>query len=285
MKMRRASSRSSFRRNGRGVSPAISTVMLTSAIVVLLLVTIVFANNFLNARLAENEFSAMEQFMQTVGLQIDDVAWIIGRTQTIRYASKFGQVSFENGTLVYSVYVNKTGQGYVHVANYSVGILLFNMPISKYSLGNNYYESIFPSDRSFIQKGTSAPVSHVYATEQLPMPDGSFIRVVVAPIIRMLNSTISMSGATTNYFKFYLPILTNGTSPHNSQSVTLTGKNVLVKTEGSVNAVRICISFPRIGEGFGSDFFNFDSQEKVISFSKPSIIEFYTSEVSVSLGL
>jgi len=44
MKMRRASSRSSFRRNDRGVSPAISTVMLTSAIVVLLLVTIGFAN-------------------------------------------------------------------------------------------------------------------------------------------------------------------------------------------------------------------------------------------------
>jgi lysophospholipid acyltransferase (LPLAT)-like uncharacterized protein len=44
MKMRRASSRSSFRRNGRGVSPAISTVMLTSAIVIMLLVTIGFAN-------------------------------------------------------------------------------------------------------------------------------------------------------------------------------------------------------------------------------------------------
>jgi lysophospholipid acyltransferase (LPLAT)-like uncharacterized protein len=44
MKMRRASSRSSFRKNGRGVSPAISTVMLTSAIVMLLLVTIGFAN-------------------------------------------------------------------------------------------------------------------------------------------------------------------------------------------------------------------------------------------------
>jgi hypothetical protein len=285
MKMRRASSRSSFRRNGRGVSPAISTVILTSAIVVLLLVTIVFANNFLNARLAENEFSAMEQFMQTVGLQIDDVAWIIGRTQTIRYASKFGQVSFENEILVYSVYVNKTGQSDIYLANYSVGVLLFNMPISKYSLGNNYYESIFPSDRSFLQKGTSAPVSHVYATEKLPMRDGSFIRVVVAPTIRMLNSTISMSGATTNYFKFYLPILTNGTSPYHSQSVTLTGKNVLVKTEGSVNAVKIRVSFPRIGEGFGSDFFNFDSEEKVVDVPDGSIIEFYTSEVSVSLGL
>jgi hypothetical protein len=245
----------------------------------------VFANNFLNARLAENEFSAMEQFMQTVGLQIDDVAWIIGRTQTIRYASKFGQVAFESVALNYTVYVDKPGQADIYLANYSVGILLFNMPISKYSLGNNYYKSIFPSDRSFLQKGTSAPVSHVYATEKLPMCDGSFIRVVVAPIIRMLNSTISMSGATTNYFKFYLPILRNGISPYHSQSVTLTGKSVLVKTEGSVNAVKIRVSFPRIGEGFGSDFFNFDSQEKVVYVPEDSIIEFYTSEVSVSLGL
>jgi len=275
----------SLRRDRKAVSPAISTVILTSAVIVLLIVTIAFANNFLNARMAENEFSAMEQFMQTVGLQIDDVAWIIGRTQTIRYASKFGQVSFENKTLVYSVYVNKTGQNNVYVANYSVGVLLFNMPIVKYSLGNNYYESIFPSDRSFLQKGTSAPVSHVYATEKLPMRDGSFIRVVVAPSIRMLNSTISMGVNKNNYFKFYLPILSNGTSPYHSQSVTLTGKNVLVKTEGSVNAVKIRISFPKINSGFGSDFFNFDSQEKVVDVPDGSIIEFYTSEVSVSLGL
>ena len=284
MKMRRASSRSSFRRNGRGVSPAISTVILTSAIIVLLLVTIVFANNFLNARLAENDYSAIKQFMQTVGLQIDDVAWIIGRTQTIRYASKFGQVSFESVALNYTVYVNKGG-GYAYSTSNRTGILLFNMPVSQYSLGNHYYESIFPSDRSFLQKGTSAPVSHVYAIEELPMSDGSFIRVVVAPIIRMLNSTISMSETTNNYFKFYLPILISGTSPHNSQSVTLTGKNVLVKTESSVNAVKIHISFPKTNLGFDSGFFNFDSEEKVISFSKPSIIEFYTSEVSVSLGL
>ena len=282
--MRRASSRSSFRRNGRGVSPAISTVILTSAIIVLLLVTIVFANNFLNARLAENEFSAMEQFMQTVGLQIDDVAWIIGRTQTIRYASKFGQVSFESVALNYTVYVDK-GAGYVYSISYLAGVLLFNMPISEYSLGNNYYESIFPSDRSFLQKGTSAPVSYVYAIEKLPMRDGSFIRIVVAPIIRMLNSTISMGESENNYFKFYLPVLSNGTSPYKSQSVTLTGRNVLVKTESSVTAVNITVSFPRTGEGFGSYFFNFDPEEKVISFSKPSIVEFYTSEVSVSLGL
>jgi len=59
MKMRRASSRSSFRRNGRGVSPAISTVMLTSAIVVLLLVTIGFANK---ARMVVPKFVRVVSF-------------------------------------------------------------------------------------------------------------------------------------------------------------------------------------------------------------------------------
>jgi uncharacterized membrane protein (DUF485 family) len=270
-----------LRRDKRAVSPAISTVVLTSAVVVLLIVTIAFANNFLDARLAENEFTAMEQFMQTVGLQVDDVAWIIGRTQTIRYASKYGQVNFENEALVYSVYVDD-----VLFANYSVGLLLFNMPVSKYSIGNNYYENIFPSDRSFLQEGTSAPVSYVYARERLPMLDGSFIRVVVTPIIRMLNSTISMSGIEeNNYFKFYLPILSNGTSPYHSQSVTLTGKDVLVKTEDNVNEVEIRISFPRLDEFFDSLFFNFEEGEIVVDVPDGSIIEFYTSEVSVSIGL
>jgi hypothetical protein len=182
--------------------------------------------------------------------------------------------------LVYSVYVDD-----VFFANYSVGVLLFNMPISRYSVGNYYYECIFPSDRSFLHEGTSAPVSYVYARERLPMLDGSFIRVVVTPTIRMLNSTISMGEEENNYFKFYLPVLTNGTNPYHSQSVTLTGKDVSVKTEDNVNEVRIEISFPRMDEFFDYLFFNFEEGEKVVDVPDGSIIEFYTSEVSVSLGL
>ena len=52
-----------LRRDEKAASPAISTVILTSAVVVLLLVTVTFGNSFLNARMAENEFSAMKQFM------------------------------------------------------------------------------------------------------------------------------------------------------------------------------------------------------------------------------
>jgi len=230
--------------------------------------------------MAENEFSAVKQFMQTVGLQIDDVAWTVGRTQTIRYTSKFGQVNFESLALNYTVYVDDT-----YVANYSVGILLFNMPVTKYSIGNNYYEPIFPSsDSSFLQKGASAPVSYVYVIEKLPMNDGNFIRVVVAPSIRMLNSTISTSGEEKNYFKFYLPVLSSGTHPRNSQSVTLAGNSVSVKTE-SVNTIKIRVTFPKASLGFDADFFKFESIEEIVGVPPSSVIEFYTGEVIVSLGL
>jgi hypothetical protein len=282
---RKKSSLRSLRKDKRAISPAISTVILTSAVITLLLITIVFANNFLDARLAENEFSAMKQFAQTMGLQIDDVAWTIGRTQTIRYASKYGQVNFESLALTYSVYVNK-GAGYVYLANYSAGILLFNMPVSKYTLGNNYHELIFPSsDSSFLQIGTSAPISQVYVIEKMPMDDGNYIRIVVAPTVRMLNSTISNGGETQNYYKFYLSDLSPGTHPRYSQSVTLTGKNVTRVTDGNVNAIRITITFPNAGLGFDSSFFYFESTTEEVDIQDGSIIEFYTGEVIVSLGL
>jgi hypothetical protein len=254
-------------------------------VVVLLLVTIVFANNFLSARMAENEFSAMKQFMQTTGLQMDDVAWTTGRAQTIRYASRFGLVNFESLALNYSVYVDK-GAGYVFLANYSTGIVLFNMPMSKYSIGNNYHERISPaSDRSFLQMGTSALVCHVFVIEKAPMNDGNYIRVVASPSIRMLNSTISTGGEVKNYFKLYLPILSSGTHPRYSQSITLVGSTVSVKTESDVNRIKIRVVVPKASLGFDQDFFHFDNVEEEVDVPDGSILQFYTGEVIVSLGL
>jgi len=273
----------SLRKDKRAVSPAISTVILTSAIVTLLLVTIVFANNFLSARLAENEFNSMKQFMKTAGLQVDYVAWIEGSTQTVRYASRYGQVDFENRTLIYSVYVYKTG-GYEFFANYSVGVLMFNMPADRYSMTNNYYERVFPLNSSFLQVN-STPVCHIFIVEKLPMSDGSYIRIVAAPTIRMF-----ISGSATDIgqnYKFYLPILytSNATQPYRSQSVTLTGTNVQYKTMGGVNRVKVVLSFPKASYGFDNTFFQFENTTEEVIFQQSSTIQFYTGAVNVTLGL
>lgn len=272
-----------FKKNKRAVSPSISTVILTGTIVVLLISTVAFANNFLDSRMAETEFSTIGQFMQTVGLQIDDVAWTAGRTQTVRYVSKYGQVNFESVTLNYSIYVKESSEWQLVLTN-TTGIILFNMPVSKYSVGNGYFERIFPSDNSFLQKGPSAPITHLFIIEKLPMVDGNFIRVAVAPSFRMLNSTI-IGAEQKNYSKFYLVSLVPGIHPHNSQSITITGKNVRRSIRSGVEEVKINVTFPNDTLGFNSEFFKFKSIEETFILSSDSIVEFYISEVVASIGL
>jgi hypothetical protein len=255
----------------------------------MLVATIPFARNFLDARTAEYEFNAMKESMQTVALRLDDVAWTIGRTQTIHYTSKFGWVSFRSLALNYAVYVDK-GAGYPNqsLANYSTGILMFNMATSRLSLGNNYFERLFPLDNLFLLDGVSAPISHVYAIEKLPMNDGSFVRVVIAPSIRTLNTTITIPGNQSDYYKFYLPILVSGNSPGPSQSMKLVGSTISLKMEKDVRKVKVQISFPQNSAGFDQAFFNFASLEQEVDVtdgSDGSIIEFYTMSIAVSLGV
>lgn len=271
-------------KNGReAVSPAISTVVLTGAIVTMLVATIPFARNYLNVTTARFEFSSMELSMQNMALQLDDVAWTIGRTQTFRYTSNFGWVNFSPLSLCYTVYVDK-GSGYAPFANYSTGILMFKMATNMYSLGNNYFQPLFPSGTSFLESGAAAPISHVFTVERLPMSDGSYIRVVVAPSIRMLNTTISTVN-TTNYCNFYLPILVAGSSSYTSQSVRLVGDAISLNMTSLVQKVKIQVSFPQGLAGFDQTFFNFDNLTKEVSVAAGSIIQFYTMSITVLLGV
>jgi len=265
------------------VSPAISTVVLTGAIVTMLVATIPFARNYLNATTARHEFSSMELSMQNMALQLDDVAWTIGRTQTFHYTSNFGWVSFSPLSLCYTVYVDK-GSGYALFANYSTGILMFKMATNMYSLGNNYFQPLFPSGTSFLENGAAAPISHVFTVERLPMSDGSYIRVVVAPSIRMLNTTISTVN-TTNYCNFYLPILVAGSSSYTSQSVRLVGNAISLNMTSLVQKVKIQVSFPQGLAGLDQTFFNFDNLTKEVSVAAGSIIQFYTMNITVLLGV
>ena len=256
----------------------------------MILVAMGFANNFLDARMAENEFSTNKQFMLTTGLQIDDIAWTIGRTQTVRYSSKFGNMKFQSSALNYLVEVNGTGtdgEWEPLFPNGTVtGMILFNIPVSTYSISNNYFERISPaSNGSFLQQGPSAPVSHVFCVEKLPMAEGNYTRIVVVSSIRMLNSTIAgPQQSATNYFKFYLPSLVPaGSNPYRSQSITLTGDSITKVIKSGVSQVRISVTYNE-GLGFDSDFFNFDHDTEIVDLPAGSVVEFYIGKVKVTLG-
>jgi hypothetical protein len=266
-----------LRKNKQAISPAVSSTILTSAIIVMLLVTIAFVNSYLNGQIAQNDFNSMTQNMQTVGLQVDDVAWIPGRTQTLTYASKYGGITFRSPALTYSFYFDGS-----LAASFSVGVVLFNIPISSYSVANNYFKELFPSSNSFLQNGTSAPVSRVFVTEKIPMQDGNFIRIVVAPIVRQLNALIN----GVSYTRFYLPILNLGSAPQLSQSITLTGINVQHEISSNINNVTIVVAFPNaVGMGLTPGFFNFAATSQTVMLGTSSVVEIYGGNVTVSLGI
>jgi hypothetical protein len=234
---------------------------------------------------AENEYSTNKQFMLTTGLQTDDVAWTIGRTQTVRYSSEYGNMQFNNSTIKYTFQVD-TGSGLRTLFEQETGIILFNIPVSSYSMGNNYFERISPlSNGSFLQFGASAPATHVFCVEKLPMTDGSFTRIVAVPSVRMLNSTITgPQQITTNYFKLYLPFLQNGTHLYRSQSVTLSGNGITKVIESGVRQIQVTVAFPKGSAGFDNSFFNFDDVTETVNLPSGSVVEFYLGKVLVILG-
>ncbi|MCW3998462.1 MAG: hypothetical protein NWF10_07835 [Candidatus Bathyarchaeota archaeon] len=253
----------------------------------MLLVTMVFANTFLDTRLAENEFNANKQFLLTTGLQIDDIAWTIGRTQTIRYSSRFGTMAFQSAALNYTFEV-RIGSAWKTLFSNITGMIMFNMPVEAFSMGNNYFDRISPtSNGSFLQQGSTAPVNHVFGVTNLPMAEGNYTRLVVAPTIRVLNSTIAgpQQGAT-RYYKFYLPVLEPGTHLYRSQSITMTGSDITKIAESGVNQVKITLTFPNGDEslGFGSNFFKFDHSTEIVNLPGNSVVEFYVGSVIVTLG-
>jgi hypothetical protein len=280
--------------NTGAASTAISTVILTGVMVALISVALVFVNSSLWTNVASSDFNSGEQFMQTIGLQIDNVAWTIGRKATVQYSSTYGSVSFLPSALNYTVYVKTQGSGsYQFFASYTTGVLLFNIPTSKFSVSNGYYQLLYPpSAKNLTFTGTSAPVARVFCVEKLtpPMSDGSFVRVVVAPSIRSLFSNMTTTGTSTYYVRLYLPVLVQGSVGGSSKSVTLTGSSVSVNTQNQITSINVTAGFPSgtSQQGFNASFFHFSSNTQIINVPSGysnSVLELYNGKVTLQLGV
>ena len=261
-------------------------IIMTAALVVLVLVAAGFASNELTLQMAEGEFSSSKDFMQSTGTQIDNVAWTIGRTETVDYTAKYGQVAFAPQGLTYTfkIYDNSI---LLDTYTFTTGMILYNMPAGTYSVGNNYFSRIIPSNSgSFLQSGVSSPVYQVFAVEKIPAY-GSYARIVTVPSVRYLTSTINGE----NYYEFYLPSLVSGSSPYLSQSLTLTSNGLSMDTpSGAITQVQITAAAiqtpaPLGFNSFSTSFFSFSSTTASVSINSGSLVEIYNGQVTVSIGL
>ena len=260
-------------------------IIMTAVLVVLVIVAANFANNELTLQTAKGEFTSSEDFMQSTGTQIDNVAWTIGRTETVDYTAKYGQVAFAPNVLTYTFKIY-SGNTVLDTYTFTTGMILYNMPASTYSVGNNYFSRIIPSDSgSFLQSGVSSPVYQVFSVENIPAY-GSYARIVTVPSVRYLTSTIG----TENYYEFYLPSLVLGSRPYLSQSLTLTGNGLIVDaptgaiTQVQITAAAIQSPLPLGFNSFNTSFFNFTSTTATVNVNS-GLVEIYNGQVTVSIGL
>jgi hypothetical protein len=254
----------------------------------MILIAMSYANNILALKMAQNEYSTNKQFMQTTAQQIDDIAWTVGRTQTVSFSNKYGNVQFQAIALNYTFRIHTLSSGWENLTlSGKTGIILYNMPVGSYSLGNNYFQRL-PSNVTtpFLLSGSTAPISQVVCEQKVPMNDGTYNRIVLVPNMRVLTSTVT----STNYLKFYLPDIENGTNLYRSQSITLTGNGITKVTRSNVDQVILSVSFPKAASGFDSSFFNFNSTSITLNGSSTpklppnSVVEFYVGKVVVAIG-
>lgn len=285
------SHKKNFQGHRSAITPAISTIILTAVLVVLVLVTATYADNELTLQMAEGEFSSNSNFMQTTGMQIDNVAWTIGRTETIDYTVKYGQVAFAPNVLTYTFeMLNKAG-AVLETYTFTTGMVLYNMPASSYSVGNDYFSRIVPStSSSFVQWNVSSPVYQVFESENIAAY-GPYARIITVPTVRVLNSTLNGAG----YYEFYLPSLVSATSPYHSESLTLTGSGLSMETpSGNIASVQITATpassvinslNPALDFKVNNAFFDFQSPTETIAISSNSLVEIYIGQVTVSIGI
>jgi len=266
-------------RNVRGVSPAVSAVILTAAIVVLVLVAMSFATTFLEARISESEFASVRQFMQTAAVQVDDVAWTPWRTQTFRHSCKYGRMTFISGALNYTIcYKNASGEYYISELS---GILAYEMPISKYNMYDGYFDLVYPTSDSLVFKGATAPVARVFAIEKLST--GNYVRLVLNPCVRVVEANVSGE----KQYKVYLPILYKAEPKGNNPTVTFTSTQLSSLVIPNVTEIRIVVT----SLIYDADFFvespaSVDKiADEVIDVDDGSTLILYIGEVRVSIGV
>jgi hypothetical protein len=277
--------------NRRAEGTLIATLILMAITLFCMSITLSFVQANLARRSGENEFTLAKTFMKNIGLGVDDVAWHDGQMNTLQYSSKDAEIHLHPGLIHYKIEVLRTGTGQIYqevneTRDKYLGVLLYDIPQTKYSLDNTYFEEILPGKMTdVVQNSTTSPITRVFALQRPPRTDENYyVSVGVAPLIRSVPFNITTgSGVTSKYVRLYLVDLHQGDlTPANPRYLTLTGGGVEAKVIPNVKSLRVTVIFPQEAKGYNSDFFNFPSTSQIIDFgSSGAEIELYFGNVEV----
>jgi flagellin-like protein len=253
--------RECFKRR-RGDAPIIATIILMAITVFTVFVTLTFVNSNLARREGESEFTLSKNFMRTVGLAVDDVAWKQGQTDSIPYGSKQSEMMMREEVISYTLTITYTDpqRSPETLPPVLTNALFYSLPLIHYSLQDGYFEELLPGKlNSIVQNGADQPSARVFAFQKNPIKDeGDYIRVGVISLPRRIEYSITTGSppVSDKYLKLFIPILVKGVStPSNPQYITLTGGAPQVKVYDGVESIRVRVDFPKLLNGYDNSLF------------------------------
>jgi len=135
-----------------GVSPAISTVIVTAATVVLVLVASQYAYRIMEQNRGAAEFASAKKAM----LKLNDSIWYVSdKPQTSRatlFTANYGEMMLVSNAINMSVIVNVAGNNRFY--SITSGLIKYCISTNYVTYGENYKEYVLGNDTLIVTRGT-----------------------------------------------------------------------------------------------------------------------------------
>ncbi len=269
----------------RGVSPLISTWLIMVTTMLALSVTLGYTQSTLTRKNGETDFESAKNFMRNLGLQVDDVAWVKGRVDTVHFTSQYGQLEYLPGAVTYTIDFYDASNAHLgSTVIVDCDIFMYNMPVEKYYLEEGYYQTLISEgDDNLILTGVNAPVTRVFATQSSIVGNNQYLRIALVPAIRYQSYNVTY-GATTRYIRLYIPKLQPGYSSNQPKSVVLTGLDINTEIRQGVRKIVVSVDFPLLDQNYDNNFFKFQPPGETITLTANTNVELYTGIVRLDYG-
>jgi len=212
----------SLRKNRRGVSPAISMVIITAVTAILVMVSGIYALQVLQSQRATAEFDAVQKSILAFDDAVRDIAWEQGGSRSIRFTNSYGNMRLIDDLQSFEI----TVQGLSGTFNHT-----FKTATVKYQMPYGY--GLAGTESSYILGNASVGMSQL--TESLGQ-----VLVKQEPGLTSINlnyrvrvsevGSMDINGTTVNYVYIFVVKLNSVNSTIGTGDFDLICKNVGLKT-------------------------------------------------------
>lgn len=210
----------SLRRNRRAVSPAVSTVIITAATVVLVLVAGSYATQVIERQRASSEFETVTKSMLAFDDALRDIAWDREGSRSVRFTTNYGNMRLLPSSKTISI----TGPG-TFFNSCETAVVKYSMPTTQFTLGAGAESYILGDDSAVVSSLTDS------VSQAIVKQESGYASISLTYRVRVARETPATSGL--NYVDILVIRLNCNSLTIGSGDFDLTARNIGLDTTTS----------------------------------------------------